>query len=62
MFAVSSMNYYVPCLNMKYPLTFAQAFDMLQGTSDEVSKFIKVYEPDEVFDIEVTDASVISSL
>ena len=35
---------------------------MLQGTSDEVSKFIRIYEPDEVFDIEVTDASVISSL
>ena len=62
-FPLSSFNYYVPSLNTKFPMTFAQGFDKMQNAADEATKkVVHIYQPDEVFRVEVTDAELLSAL
>ena len=62
-FNISSFNYYVPSLNVKYPMTFSQAFDSIYNVpSDILRSLVNIYQPDEVFELEVTDAEILSSL
>ena len=60
---VSSYNYYVPSLNKKYPLTIAHAFDKFYDTQNSaITDAITLYKPNEIYDIEVADAEILSTL
>ena len=62
MFDISSHNYYVPSLNTKHPMTISQAFDYLNNTISSEKNELHIYDSDEVFQLDVKDADILSAL
>ena len=61
-FPTSSFNYYIPSINIKYPLTFGQAYDqycILHYIDRDA--LVKVFKPDELYVIDAQDPSDVSS-
>ena len=56
-FNVSDINYYIPSLNTKYPLTFGQAYTVNYELGTAVADdIVKIFNMDEVYVIDVQDA------
>ena len=62
-FRLSSLNYYVPSLNIKYPLTIANVYDRnyIQNNID-ADMLIRIFKQDEVYVLNVQDSNDLSSI
>ena len=62
-FDISSLNYYIPSLNTKYPITFGQAFDLnYQIGESAASAVVKMFNADEVYLLDVQDQNALDDL
>lgn len=62
-FELSSPNFYVPSLNTKYPLTFAQAYDMNYSIGSLIADdVVHMFNQDEVYLIDAQNSTVMNDL
>lgn len=62
-FPLSSINYYVPSLNIKYPYSFGQFYNdtFVAGFEVDASSMVQVFTSGEVFSFELQDKQKLSS-
>lgn len=62
-FRLSSLNYYVPSLNIKYPLTIANVYDRnyIQNNVD-ADMLIRIFKQDEVYVLNVQNSDDLSAI
>ncbi len=63
LFPLSSINYYVPGINIKYPYTYGQYYkrNFIDSSLDS-DKIISMYEQNEVYIFDVASKSMLSNL
>lgn len=62
-FPLSHFNYYVPSLNIKYPMSFAQVFDQnFTSQTIDPSCLVKIFKEDELYVIEPQDPALLSTI